>query len=83
MQCLPTGAEASKRGVARLCHVDAYRLKDERELAAIGFDEFADSRDTVTVVEWADRMPSLHLKKGYRELTIEFGEGNDRFILED
>ncbi len=42
-------------GVIGLCHLDAYRLKDSKELIAIGFDELARG-DRAVVVEWADRV---------------------------
>lgn len=41
---------------ARLVHIDAYRLKDASELAALGFDELmADSR-TLIVLEWPEKV---------------------------
>lgn len=39
-------------------HLDFYRLEDERELLAIGWDELLE-QDAVIVAEWADRFPSL------------------------
>ena len=38
-----------------LYHVDAYRLAGPEELIALGFDEMI-RRDSVVVVEWADRV---------------------------
>lgn len=38
-------------------HFDLYRLEKERELDAIGFDEFLTDRGAVSLVEWADRAP--------------------------
>lgn len=78
MQCFETGKAAAKRGVLQLCHVDAYRLNEERELFAIGFEEYAGKSGTVTVVEWSDRLPSLHAWKGFKEITIGFGRGQTR-----
>jgi tRNA threonylcarbamoyladenosine biosynthesis protein TsaE len=45
-------------GTLRLYHVDAYRLSGARELAALGFEEFA-RPDSAVVVEWADRVRSV------------------------
>lgn len=78
MQLLATAPAAAKRGVGRLCHVDAYRLEDWSELAAIGFEEYAGQPDVVTLVEWADRVPEIHRQPGYREITIGFGKGEAR-----
>jgi tRNA threonylcarbamoyladenosine biosynthesis protein TsaE len=80
MQLLETDATATKRGVAKLCHVDAYRLKDFAELQSIGFEEYAGASDVVTLVEWADRVPELHEASKYRELTFVFDEGEGRII---
>ncbi|MGB9625758.1 MAG: tRNA (adenosine(37)-N6)-threonylcarbamoyltransferase complex ATPase subunit type 1 TsaE [Phycisphaerae bacterium] len=41
-------------GRLRLFHVDAYRLRDGRELEALGFREFLELG--AVVVEWADRV---------------------------
>ncbi len=81
MQSFPTGAAARKRGISRLCHVDAYRLKDEAELFGIGFEEYASDPATVTLVEWADRVPAIHAFPGYRELTLSFMDGSDGRIV--
>jgi tRNA threonylcarbamoyladenosine biosynthesis protein TsaE len=40
----------------RLIHFDAYRLANEEELYAIGFDEYL-AQDAVIVLEWAERVP--------------------------
>ncbi len=80
MQLFETGAAAKRRGVRRLCHVDAYRFKDQSELDAIGFDEYAREPGTVAVVEWADRVPRIHALPGYREITFDFGDGEERIL---
>lgn len=80
MQLLDTAPAAAKRGVGRLCHVDAYRLQDWSELAAIGFEEYAGQPDVVALVEWADRVPEIHRLPGYREITIGFGKGEARMF---
>jgi tRNA threonylcarbamoyladenosine biosynthesis protein TsaE len=38
-------------------HIDLYRLRDERELQEIGYEEYI-SEAGVAVIEWADRAPS-------------------------
>ncbi|HSD11973.1 MAG TPA: tRNA (adenosine(37)-N6)-threonylcarbamoyltransferase complex ATPase subunit type 1 TsaE [Patescibacteria group bacterium] len=83
MQAFPTSAAAAKRGAARICHVDAYRLKDWKELAAIGFEEYAGDPRTVTLVEWADRVPELHRIAGYGEITFAFKKGDSRELILD
>jgi len=80
MQVFETGRDARKKGIARLCHIDAYRLEDHDELQGVGYLEYATDPETVTFVEWADRVPELHALKGFRELTFSFGEGETRII---
>src|SRR5688500_4869244 len=70
MQVLET---AKHTGAHRLRHVDAYRLKDWDELVAIGFEDYAGEPNTVTIVEWADRVPEIHRFPAYKELTFAFG----------
>ncbi len=40
----------------RLVHIDAYRLKRGEELEALGALEYIGAADTITVIEWADRV---------------------------
>ncbi|MBI5037498.1 MAG: tRNA (adenosine(37)-N6)-threonylcarbamoyltransferase complex ATPase subunit type 1 TsaE [Candidatus Kerfeldbacteria bacterium] len=47
----------ARRGrLAYFCHVDLYRLRHITELSEIGLSEWLGRADTVTVIEWADRM---------------------------
>jgi tRNA threonylcarbamoyladenosine biosynthesis protein TsaE len=80
MQCFETGAASRKKGIVQLCHVDAYRFDHERELAVIGFGDYAGRQDTVTVVEWSDRAPSLHKREDFKEITFGFGKGEERIL---
>lgn len=76
----PTGPDASARGVSKLVHADAYRVEDEDELWSIGFDDIITDPETVTVIEWSDRLPSMSDYSRYRELRFGFGEGLERKI---
>ncbi|MBI4599474.1 tRNA (adenosine(37)-N6)-threonylcarbamoyltransferase complex ATPase subunit type 1 TsaE [Candidatus Uhrbacteria bacterium] len=49
----------SLNGITRLCHSDAYRLESARELEAIGAQEYISSPDTLTVIEWPERVKGL------------------------
>lgn len=80
MQVFEIGRDSRRQGIARVCHVDAYRLEDHDELRGVGFLEYATDPATVTFVEWADRVPELHALNGYRELTFSFGKGEERTI---
>ncbi|OGL73716.1 tRNA (adenosine(37)-N6)-threonylcarbamoyltransferase complex ATPase subunit type 1 TsaE [Candidatus Uhrbacteria bacterium RIFCSPHIGHO2_02_FULL_60_10] len=56
----------------QLCHIDAYRLKDESELRGLGFEDYAGAPDTVTIVEWVDRVPAAKESPHYRELKFSY-----------
>jgi len=56
-------------GRRSLCHIDAYRLRDEDEFEQLGPDEFLES-DAVTLIEWADRIAGC-LPKQRVEIEIE------------
>jgi len=91
MKCYPVGknqephyAKAS-RGRPRtnfqtLCHVDAYRIKNERELLAIGLGEKIGDPQTVTVIEWADLVPEL-IPKNAIKIKFEHGRNNTERIV--
>ena len=57
-----------------LFHFDAYRLADEDELYAMGFEDYLD-RDGLILMEWADRVP-LALPRERLDITI-VGSGAD------
>lgn len=76
-------ASAVRRGITTLCHVDAYRLEDGSELYGVGFEDYAGKPGTITVVEWADRVPVIHKLSGFRELTFRFTSGGGREIVEE
>lgn len=80
MQILETGTAAKKNGINHLCHIDAYRIEDEEELRLRGIEEYLQKKDTVALIEWADRVPSLHRVPGYKEITFTFGKGEERIL---
>jgi len=45
-----------------LYHFDFYRLQAEREIHELGYEEYFDG-DGVSVVEWADKFPSIFPKR--------------------
>lgn len=50
----------SKGGAfARFAHIDAYRLKDGSELAALGFDELMSDPETVVILEWPEKVSDM------------------------
>jgi|GEM_PF-191241 tRNA threonylcarbamoyladenosine biosynthesis protein TsaE len=62
----------TKQSIRTLVHVDAYRVKHARDLEAIGIRDYLGQPDTVTVIEWADRVRALLPKN---TLTLRFAHG--------
>jgi len=48
-----------KLKIKHLCHIDAYRLKGSQNLASIGAEEYINRGDTITIVEWAERIKKI------------------------
>ena len=40
------------------CHIDAYRLNSGEDLIKLGVDEYFNSPDTVSALEWAEKVKS-------------------------
>ena len=49
--------------IKHLVHIDAYRLKSACDLSAIGAGEYFSRPDTITVIEWADKIKQILPKK--------------------
>lgn len=60
--------------IKHLVHVDAYRLRSARELAGIGIEEYLGGADTVTIIEWADRVRPL-LTRAPKAIIIHCSHG--------
>lgn len=66
-------------GYARLVHIDAYRLKEGRELAALGFEELMKDGGNLVVVEWPERVADM-LPAADRALTLRANDDGSRTI---
>lgn len=67
-------------GTLPLFHFDAYRLKDERELFDIGWDDYLD-RNGVCAIEWSENVPQA-LPPGAIVVEIEIlGETKRRLTI--
>ena len=64
--------------VPPLFHFDAYRLADEDELYAMGYEDYLD-RNGLILMEWADRVPGA-LPRARLDIQIN-GSGTDPRVL--
>lgn len=70
----------NNKTIKQLVHVDAYRLKNVKSWAAIGLDEYLQSKDSVVIIEWAEKIKKLlPIDAGF--IGLEHLEANKRRIL--
>lgn len=70
----------SLKNFRNLYHIDAYRLKNPRELLELGFNDLIKNPENLVVVEWADRVTKL-LPKNILRIVFRHLRGNRRKIL--
>ena len=64
----------------RLLHFDAYRLSDEDELYAIGFDDYL-RQDAILIMEWAELVSNAVPEERLDVLIEGEGVGTRRIVL--
>lgn len=69
-------------------HIDAYRLKNEKEILALGFKEIVENPENLVLVEWPEKikkaMPKNHHKIKISHLPMQAGlkkEGHRKFEI--
>lgn len=60
-------------------HIDAYRLKNADELAALGWGELAENPKNIIFVEWAERVQEI-LPDGATKICFEGADGSTRRV---
>ena len=63
-----------------LHHIDAYRLKDHRDLLPLGIKEILENPENIVLIEWPDRVEKI-LPKKYIKIHIDHLEENTRKIV--
>ncbi len=67
----PARPNGRSGGVWRVMHLDLYRLKSARELAALGLEEYLAQSDTLTFIEWPDAVEGVRWNATHRiQLTV-------------
>ncbi|MEA3449529.1 MAG: tRNA (adenosine(37)-N6)-threonylcarbamoyltransferase complex ATPase subunit type 1 TsaE [Patescibacteria group bacterium] len=75
-------ATKTNQEIKKFCHIDAYRVESEFEIIDVGVEDFIGQKDTITVIEWADKIRNILpgrtiiiniklLKKDQREIIID------------
>jgi len=71
----------NKKGIKNLIHLDCYRLSHPEELSALGWQEFLDKKESVIVVEWADKIKGI-MPADTVWIALEQGRGETERIIE-
>ena len=89
---LPQGGVRGRSSTIRqIVHLDLYRLKSAREIAALGLEEYLGQPDTVALIEWPEAVdgvqwnPNVTVKlsatgESERTIDISYGDGGDEIF---
>jgi len=55
-----------KKSFKYLFHLDAYRLKNEKELLSLGWKEIVGNKDNIVIIEWPERVSRAIPKNAYK-----------------
>lgn len=72
---------SKSEGQLLLCHLDLYRVDDERQLTAIGLDEMP-APDSIVLVEWGEKFPALTAHSDGEIIVTSLGGDDRRISLE-
>lgn len=65
--------------MAKVYHLDLYRLETERELATLGLDEMAAEPDALMLIEWGEKFVSI-MERVDAEVTMTQLNGDERSL---
>ena len=63
-----------------LCHIDLYRLKDEKDIESIGFQDYLRNNDYICVIEWAEKIEKI-LPKNTEWIEFEYVDEEKRRLV--
>ena len=66
-----------------LVHIDAYRLKNEEELLALGFKKQLENKHNLIVIEWASRVENILPKSAIHIVFTHDGEDQRTIEIKD
>lgn len=52
-------AAEHNESIKQLVHIDTYRLEDPEELLEIGFEEYISDPETITIIEWPEKVEHI------------------------
>lgn len=70
---------ASNSGL-KIFHFDLYRINSPDELSTIGFDEYINDENSISLIEWSE-LAEKYLNKQLKTVTFEYGEKENERII--
>lgn len=69
-----------KATIKNFCHVDVYRLNKTQDILELGLLEYLNTKDTITIIEWADKLLPLLAQFRTTFLTFTLIDSTTRII---
>ncbi len=66
--------------IKELVHVDTYRLETYEDLVEIGIEEYLGRSDTLTIIEWPEKVEKLLENRKLTVVTLKAGTTTERTI---
>ena len=67
--------------IKKFCHIDAYRIENEKILVNIGALEYFNNPEVLTIVEWVDKVEKIVSKENYRDIEIKHNNTERELII--
>ncbi len=67
--------------IKKLIHIDTYRLEDEGQLMQIGAEDYIGQKNTVSVIEWPEKLKTLLDGKNVIKIEIKHLDNESREII--
>lgn len=74
------GVTGNKKGIDTFVHIDCYRLKDHKDIVAIGADEYLGRPGTVVTIEWPEKITKI-LPRQTKKINLKLIKLNIREII--
>jgi tRNA threonylcarbamoyladenosine biosynthesis protein TsaE len=74
------GSNSGSNSGLKIFHFDLYRINSPDELSTIGFDEYINDENSISLIEWSE-MAEIYLNKRLKTVSFEFGEEENERII--
>lgn len=68
--------------IKTLNHIDLYRIEKSNDIVSLGLDEIINEKESVTIIEWADKLSDFKPTKGYKIWFENIGEEKRKIRVE-